>query len=241
MACRGPPATAITAVIPVTGPIATRVTAVQLAGMCADLPHCAAMRSRLSAHRALPLAAICAPLLLGACAPDEPSDWGYVKLQFQKGDQSESPYPGTAEVTVTVQYLTCLSDFFDAKPQYRMDGVDGGDVYYEWQDRLCSIDNSGHPEVECQVKDMIQRVGEDAGDANTLQIVYTAMGPVQDNVVLIGPLPTEELAGCVPVVRVIGASGANGSGTQIWRHQSFPEPQAATGQRLPMRVTAQGA
>lgn len=202
------------------------------------------MRSRSLLRRALPLVALCAVTSTG-CAAEEDNNWGYVKLLLQKGDQADSPYPGTAEIGVTVQYRECLSDFYTTKPQWQADGVDGGAVFDEWQDKLCSISDSGHPEVDCTVKEIDQNIASDTGETNTLSITYAVTSEVQDRVVLIGPLPQSGMAGCTPgldpVVRVTSARGNGASQDTIWSVQTIPEPEAMTGQRLPMRITARAS
>lgn len=171
---------------------------------------------------------------------------GYVKLQLRRAEnQSESPFGGTDSIEVVVTYGSalslCLEEFYANNPSWQFDGVDGGPVFDAWSDLLCNIDDPEGP-VACDTVTIEQHLE----DIPTLGLTYNGVSePIENHVLIIGPLPTAELAGCsgdtLPTVRIVAPSvtGHGGGGTTIWQGLSAPVDKAATGQDAPMKVNVQ--
>ncbi|MCA9653186.1 MAG: hypothetical protein H6712_34030 [Myxococcales bacterium] len=192
------------------------------------------------------------PLLLCGLAgcPTEPAedlDHGIINIEFKRGQsETSSPYDGTSRVEVTLLYLECLIDFYDANPDYQQYGPEGALVFGTredggegWLDRLCDTERAG--QVDCQVESFRQEL--DA--AKQLTIHYTVSGEIEDRLLPFGPLPEPDLAMCEaggqPIVRVgsMGAvRGLDGNGDTVWNTEAFSPSEAATGQGAPITIRA---
>lgn len=191
-------------------------------------------------------------LLLGPLSgcpgdPVEDLEHGIINIELKRGQsETESPYDGTTRIEVTLLYLECLIDFYDANPDYTQYGPEGALVFGTredggegWLDRLCDTDRTG--QVDCTVESFSQEL--DA--AKQLTIAYSVTGEIEDRLLPFGPLPEEELAMCEaggqPIVRVgsMGAvRGLDGSGDVVWNTEAFSPSEAATGQGAPITIRA---
>ncbi|MCA9711931.1 MAG: hypothetical protein KDK70_39205 [Myxococcales bacterium] len=161
---------------------------------------------------------------------------GVVHLELRRGlSQAEDPFVGTARIEVTLLHLECLRDFYDANPDWTSSGPLGGPVFDAAASMgLCEPEAGG---IACTVDDITQTVGAAAG----LTVVYDVQPPIEDGTLRFGPLPTDELAGCVPVVRVTSGAAVQGldaMGNTIWGVESFMPPEAATDQQAPIVIRA---
>lgn len=187
--------------------------------------------------------------LLAGCPgpPAEELDHGVVWIKLQRGtSQSDNPYVGTSKIHVTLLYLECLIDFYNANPDYQQLGVEGAPVFGSsedggegWLDRLCDLDNPN--KVDCTVDGFDQEL--DA--AKQLSVVYSIEGDPEDRELPFGPIPTAELAACEagqqPIVRV-GSNGAvrgvDGNGDTLWNTEAFGPSEATTGQGRTIDIRA---
>lgn len=175
---------------------------------------------------------------LSGCAKEEEIlTHGYVKLELRRGEsQAADPYIGTSTVVATMQYRECLDNFYEGNPDLRQTGVEGETVFggedlggEGWTDRLC--ESGTEPKMaECTIAGVDQKLDQ----VKQLTVTYAVTGDIENRVLLFGPLPTKETAGCLdPIVRVAanGAiSGNDGSGNKIWVTESFSPTEAITGQ-----------
>lgn len=168
---------------------------------------------------------------------------GVVKLQMMRAEnEGASPFPGTATVIVTLDYMDCLIAFYDSAPEWQMEGPMGAPVFTDWRDRLCG-DNTGPTDAKCSVVSMTQELDL----SSHLSLMYdVTMEPDLENLTLhFGPLPTAELAMCegggAPIVRV-GSNGAvrglDSNGDVVWEMKSFNPDKAATNQGQAIVVRA---
>lgn len=176
--------------------------------------------------------------LFAGCAQDERIFTnGYVKLRFVRGEsQTANPYVSTTRVTVSMDYQTCLQDYYDADPDQRQDGRDGELVFGPadlggegWQDRLCEDLESS--QAACSINKITQEL--EMGIPH-ITVEYNLTAPeLEGRVLLFGPLPTSETADCAdPEVRVSSSlpSGYNGPGDQIWIAENISPTKAYTNQ-----------
>src|SRR5690606_26146763 len=119
------------------------------------------------------------------------------------------------------------------------DGVDGAPVFGTsedggegWRDRLCEPAPS---DVPCGVISFRQLT-------TRLTVTYEIFDDKMEGLELpFGPLPTEELAGCIPQINQVAEAqvqGQNNEGTQIWQAVAVNPPNAETGQGKEMRISA---
>jgi hypothetical protein len=163
----------------------------------------------------------------------------YVKLQFRRGASADSsPFAGTGRVTAFLEYGECISDFYSRHPELRADAVEGHRVFGPlgeggegWTDRLCAREDGF---ATCGVLSIGQSL-EDV-PAFGLTVVFTVEGDLEGHQLRVGPLPTTATAECgaggLPVVHAGGdlARGEDGTGTTIWRPESFDPSEAVAGQ-----------
>ncbi len=148
------------------------------------------------------------------------------------------PFVGTTQVSVTLLYLQCLRDFYDAHPQWSQDGPDGAVAFEAAMTELCVPEADG---IECSVAEIRQELDV----VRQLTVVYDVQPPIEGGTLRFGPLPTAGLAGCadggLPIVRV-GSNGAvrglDGAGDVVWNMESFNPAEAATDQGAPITIRA---
>ncbi len=182
---------------------------------------------------------VLAPLfaLTGCGDPPEEDTHSYVKVLFARAQsEAESPYTGTTQVQIQMAYENCYQSFYQAFPNWAVDGEDGAEVFGTledggegWKDRLCQEDVASR--AECEVTEFQQLLDV----ATRLTVTYNVSGPLENRVLLFGPLPTKELADCEgglsPRVRLEtgGTRGLDSSGSQVWRVSSV----SASGEAVP--------
>jgi hypothetical protein len=165
---------------------------------------------------------------------------GVVLLEIRRDDgEASDPTVDTARVEITLHYLECLIDFYEASPDWQQAGVDGSVVFdAALTTGLCdAADPSLAP---CTVADITQVMAPTA----MLTIGYAVTGSVEDHELRFGPLPSEDLAACaeggLPIVRMPASGGVRGldaSGAVIWQTKTFNPAEAATDQGAPLSVT----
>ncbi|WP_146658533.1 hypothetical protein [Enhygromyxa salina] len=187
-------------------------------------------------------AALLGVTTLGSCTEEEPENFATIRIEMSPTNGNAAMFDGTTEVTATVQYETCLQDFYLVRqPTYQKDGTNGAPVFADFEDRLCS-DFTDIP--DCEVTEIKQNL-IDANQVYSLAVTYK----INDSSTLpyrelhVGPLPVDAFAGCDsgqgPSVelRQSGLIGKNAQGTQIWRIGALPGTNiAVANQGAPLRV-----
>jgi hypothetical protein len=181
----------------------------------------------MTIRRLLPLSLVAMLALPGCPKEEEELRHGIVKLLFLRGEgEDASPFSGTAQVTITMEYRDCLIGYYDANMNMRQQGVDGELVFGSeelggegWLERLCELEIESM--IDCTVEEFTQEL--DVG-APKLTVVYNVSGEMEGRQLPIGPFPDREEAACMggalPEVRLIGARGHNADGTEVWRLQA---------------------
>jgi len=171
---------------------------------------------------------------------------GYVKIQLLRAaNQDQSPFGGTDTIRTLVYYgdaiSQCLIEFYRANPSWRDDGVDGAPIFDAWTTKVCETQDADES-IPCDSAD-IRQTGMDDGEIPVLDLTYDVTGgDIENHVLIVGPLPTAELADCaggaLPTVSIQapGTTGLGADGNPIWQGTSAPEDKATTGQGLPMKV-----
>jgi hypothetical protein len=159
---------------------------------------------------------------------------GSVPIGFLRAEhESASPYGGRHIVSVTLDYLECLVDFYAAEPQLRQDGPIGAPVFEDWVDRPCTVND-----VACRILSIEQDL--DASPPH-LRVRYQIDTALEGRELGFGPLPDAELAGCVPIVRLGSPDaiyGEDPDGEVLWTLSSFNPDTAVTGQGQAIAVHA---
>ncbi len=169
---------------------------------------------------------VLAPLfaLTGCSDPPAADTHSFVKVLFARAQsEADSPYTGTAQVQIQMAYENCYQTFYEANPNWAVDGEDGAEVFGTvedggegWKDRLC--DENVSSLADCEVVEFQQLLDV----ATRLTVTYNVSGPLENRVLLFGPLPDKELADCEgglsPRVRLEtgGTRGVDASGAQVW-------------------------
>lgn len=182
-------------------------------------------------------AALCGIVSINGCKEPEPESFGTIRVEMAPANDA-SVFAGTTRVVATVNYEKCLREWYlDVNPEQQQDGPDGGAVFDEWAERLCT----GYDDIpDCEVEEITQTLIENT-NVYTLRVTYQINDPstLAYRELHIGPLPTEEMAGCNPLVELqaSGLSGRNSDNQQIWRISTLPgSNEAATGQGAALSV-----
>jgi hypothetical protein len=185
---------------------------------------------------------------LTSCKPEEPENFGTIRIEISPLGGNLDILSGTTEITATVNYENCLQEFYLVNhTTYTQDGIDGAAVFDEWMDRMCSSEFSDIP--ACEVTEIRQNLIE-ANDVYSLSVTYKITDNDPANLAYrelhVGPIPLEGFAPCGdgerPLVelRQPGLIGKDAAGQQIWRISTLPaENSAAGGQGAPLRVEVQ--
>src|SRR5262245_12891978 len=99
---------------------------------------------------------------------------GIVQFEFHRGEsQPDNPFVGTTAVAITMQYLECLSTFYDENPALRQEGPEGVAIFGPmteggegWLDRLCDPTL-----VERAARCEVRRIDQDV-EGEQLTVVY---------------------------------------------------------------------
>jgi hypothetical protein len=178
---------------------------------------------------------------LASCTEEEPENFGDVRIEVAPVGGDTAIVNGTVEVQVTVDYQTCLQDFYLLNhTTYTQDGIDGAAVFEEWAGRLCQGDDI----PDCEVTEIKQTLVE-ANGVYSLKVTFKINDPatIPYREFHVGPLPLEAFASCgdsqSPLVELpqAGLTGRDANGTQLWRISSFQGPNVAeANQGAPLRV-----
>jgi hypothetical protein len=166
-------------------------------------------------------------LLATGCNADD--GYGIVQIQLQG---TSDVFAGTDQITVAVDYLECLSQFYEDNPEEAQEG--GSGVFEDWEGKLCDQDIS--PPLDCDVASIEQ------GGTTKLTVAYDVHGDVAGRRLAVGPLPTEETADCsggeVPEIRIAATSAVVGrvDGTSLWHAEAFSSTQAVVDQGAAITV-----
>jgi hypothetical protein len=195
----------------------------------------------MSARKFLPLALVSLMMLpLGCEEESEPDDHGSIHIQFN-GTGPEI-FAGTSRITANVSYgAECLGSFYESNSNWAYDGVDGGDVFEEWKDRLCDQGEFDRI-VDCEVISIEQ---QSTMTGLKLKVHYKITGSdLYLREVRVGPIPTEALAGCYPTMK-IDAGSVGGfddvdplSGGQVWNIESYDVGVTSVNEGAPVTITA---
>jgi len=183
-----------------------------------------------------------APLfaLTGCEESPEEDTHGFVEVQFARAaSESENPYMGTAQVQIQMAYGDCYTQFYDANPEWAIDGEEGSLVFGTeedggegWRDRLCTESVSGR--ADCNIADIQQLLD----DQSRLTITYNITGPLESRTLLFGPLPLKELAACdggfAPrmSIEIGGTRGLDAAGSELWQILSTSDNEVAPGDSM---------
>ncbi len=165
---------------------------------------------------------------------------GVVTLQFQAAEGAPATIlDGTARVSVTLGYASCVRDFYNANPSWARDGVDGMPVFdAAIATGLCGFGEAN--DAACSIMSLSQNVTV----AYALNLEYTVTGPLAGNVLRAGPLPTPALSLCeadenaVLIGSAEAIRGLDGAGNTLWQAESFSPMQARTDDAAPIVVMA---
>jgi hypothetical protein len=171
--------------------------------------------------------------------PSDDLTHGFVELQFARSESLPDWPFSTAEISVTMEYDPCFTEFYDANPNYEADGVDGAPIFGTladggegWRDRLCAPADPG--QVACTVSEIEQQLDV----ASLLTVTYAVTSDVENQQLKFGPLPLiDEIPEFVcesgsPRVLVSPQQiqGRDAVGNVIWEGEALDEDMAAPGQ-----------
>lgn len=144
--------------------------------------------------------------------------FGTIFLEAHRtANQPSTPFVDTETVTVTVTFGECLTGYYDAHPEWAVDGSKGSHVAEAWLDVLC--DRGVYEDVfKCEPTGHEFKPGAGPGGRDQMLVFYDALHPELDNFdIRIGPIAREELAGCEPTVEV-GFDAVEGfaGGNLVW-------------------------
>lgn len=173
-----------------------------------------------------------------SCGEEEPDNYGTVRIELAPANGDLTVFGGTTTVDATVLYDDCVRDFYLLdRTDEQIDGASGAEVFAAFTEKLCS-DYDDIP--DCEVEEITQTLREDTMLYN-VKVTFKITDPASlaYSELHIGPLPTEDFAGCQPIVelRQNGLVGRDANDTQVWRISSLPgSSKATTNQGAPLRV-----
>ncbi len=199
------------------------------------------MRTTLTSAFVLPLL-----VALAGCEEPEPEQFGTVMIELQRSpSESQSPFLGTKFITVFLDYKECLATFYTTDhPDYQQDGVQGAPIFEDWAtNKLCDKGRYDKSIPTCTITQMDQVIQtQGVTDVTRLIITYDLSSDDVEGLHLpFGPLPTQELAGCSPLVQLTGPSvqGKDGMGNAVWNIASFENATARVGQGASIQIFAE--
>lgn len=166
---------------------------------------------------------------------------GVVKIRLQRSpDADGDPFVGTSSVEITLLYIGCLVDFYEANPSWRQVGPDGSAVFQAALGTgLC--DSMDPEQIACTVTEIQQVL--DA--TKSLTVRYDVTGLLEGGELHVGPIPSQELASCadgeLPIMRIGSTSvvrGLDAAGNTTWTTEAFSPPEAAVDQDEPLYIRA---
>jgi hypothetical protein len=170
---------------------------------------------------------VAAAFVAMACQGDD--DHGIVEVELHGPADA---FAGTDRITVQVDYLECLTAFYEDNPDETQAG--GSGVFDEWKGRLCDVGIS--MAIDCDVA-LIEQA-----DSSRLTIAYDVDGDLAGRRLPVGPLPTAATAGCsssTPAeIRLASTSAVVGDamGSAIWHSDTFSSNRAIVDQGAPILV-----
>lgn len=170
---------------------------------------------------------------------DADVDYGTVVIRLREAPNvTADPFPGTARVSITLDYLDCLLDFHERNPSWSEGGAAGEHVFAaaEAPGGLCM--DARVVDITCFDASISQ------GPEGLDQTVDYRVGDVRTGSTLaFGPLPSSEQASCPagqePIVRVASndaVQGFDAAGNLLWEAISFDPDKAATDQGQPIEI-----
>lgn len=175
----------------------------------------------------------------GDCQDDA---FGTVMIELQRSAaEPESPFTGTAKISVYLDYEQCLYEFYTTDhTEYQQEGVQGAASFGAWANGCLCEGSYSKPTIDCTVDDMTQTLNtQGATGVGRLKIDYAVVDDALEGTnIPFGPLPTESLAGCTPLVRLSGGSvqGYDAEDNLIWQIASFDNGTARVGQGASIQV-----
>jgi hypothetical protein len=178
---------------------------------------------------------------------EEDLSHGSFAVQFSRAEGLvDSPYIGTEEVTIAVDYDACFASFYEEHPEYTAESAMAAQVYGTledggegWFDRLCDPTQVQH--VECSVIAFEQILD----DVERLRVRYAIVGELENLRIEVGPFPlTTEILDfpCDGVPSLLLSpseiSGRDASGATIWVGKMLDEGMAAPLQEKAVVVKA---
>lgn len=168
-----------------------------------------------------------------SCKEEESEEFGYTCVELSRGNSVTSdPFVGTYDILVTLNYESCLVDYYTKKhPDQRLDGDLGPAVFEEWRTRLCTEEVPRRIECEIPPQDEMgfeQILQETDPKSYQLTIRYRTPDPgnLDGRILLWGPAPLTEYAECAEGLSSFvslsnGIVGRDSDGKLLWHLQSF--------------------
>lgn len=170
-----------------------------------------------------------------SCKEEEAEEFGFTCVDLQRGNSvMGDPFAGTYDIVVTLNYETCLIDYYTKKhPEMRLDGPEemGPAIFEEWRTRLCTEDVERR--IDCEIPELMdfeQTLQETGVKSYKMSIRYRTPEPsaLEGRILLWGPAPLTEYAECgeglssfVNLSSYAGVIGRNKDGNTLWQIQSF--------------------
>ncbi|HWB82407.1 MAG TPA: hypothetical protein VG755_45910 [Nannocystaceae bacterium] len=170
---------------------------------------------------------------------------GFVRLHFTRAEGAAGDFFATTDTVIaTLSYGDCLSAFYAGNPNLQQYGMAGGPIFGRlaqggegWQDRLCAANTAEH--VDCSIVWITQQFDDATKD---LTVTYRVHAPLEEGVLLFGPIPTAATAGCAaPTVEVSGTAtviGQDADEVGLWQLDTSAPNEAMTNQDDPIVIGA---
>ncbi|MCY1007797.1 hypothetical protein OV079_20015 [Nannocystis pusilla] len=156
----------------------------------------------------------------------EADEFGFVCVELAKAESEESdPFAGTDTIYLTLELEPCLNDFYQSHPEY-VDGPEGLAVLDEWRARLCS-EAVAPGLVSCEVDHFETNMSEGVPIQFTVAYKVLDAAQIDGRMLLWGPAPLAELAGCEPKAKLttpVSVQGFPENGGPLWSAQSWENP-----------------
>jgi hypothetical protein len=159
--------------------------------------------------------------------------------------ETTDPFVGTDIIPVVLDFNACLTEFFETQPEYGPTGEAGEAVFDEWWEkrgRLCDPDEypDTRPIPDCYLTDGVWNINTDGGEDRLRMVLTFVMegDEIEGRYLPYGPLPTEHLAGCTPIVELTQPSvrGEDLEGGLLWEIAAFENAKAKTNQGAAIQI-----